>query len=65
MHLPGLVVMRGAITQRSRSDFKMTVHVSMSLSATRRRSAMLENVQNVIAIELLDAPQGLHFFSPL
>jgi histidine ammonia-lyase len=40
-------------------------YVSMGMSAARRLAAMLENAQNVIAIELLAAAQGLDFLAPL
>jgi histidine ammonia-lyase len=40
-------------------------YVSMGMSGARRLGPMLLNVQNVIAIELLAAAQGLDFLAPL
>jgi histidine ammonia-lyase len=40
-------------------------YVSMGMSAARRLVAMLENTQNVVAIEFLAAAQGLDFLYPL
>ena len=37
----------------------------MGMSAARRLKPMLENLQNVIAIELLSACQGIDFLAPL
>jgi histidine ammonia-lyase len=40
-------------------------YVSMGMGAARRLSAMLENLRNVLAIELLAACQGLEYLAPL
>jgi histidine ammonia-lyase len=40
-------------------------YVSMGMSAARRLKPMLDNLQNVLAIELLSACQGIDFLAPL
>jgi len=40
-------------------------HVSMATFAARRLHTMLDNVDNIIAIELLAAAQGIDFHEPL
>src|SRR6202789_1472178 len=40
-------------------------YVSMGMGAARRLSAMLENLRNVLAIELLAACHGLEYLAPL
>ena len=40
-------------------------YVSMGMSAARRLKPMLNNLQNVLAIELLSACQGIDFLAPL
>jgi len=40
-------------------------YVSMGMGAARRLSAMLGNLRNVLAIELLAACQGMEFLAPL
>jgi histidine ammonia-lyase len=40
-------------------------HVAMSAHAARRLAGMAENVQNIVAIELLAAAQGCDFHAPL
>ena len=40
-------------------------YVSMGMSASRRISAMLENLRNILAIELLAACQGIDLQAPL
>jgi histidine ammonia-lyase len=40
-------------------------HVSMAAHGARRLAAMAENVQNIVAIELLAAAQGCDFLAPL
>ena len=39
-------------------------HVSMATFAAMRLSAMLDNVANIVAIELLAAAQGIEFHHP-
>ena len=39
-------------------------HVSMATFAARRLHAMLDNVANIIAIEMLAAAQGIEFHDP-
>jgi len=40
-------------------------YVSMGMGATRRLRAMLENLRNILAIELLAACQGIDLLAPL
>jgi histidine ammonia-lyase len=40
-------------------------YVSMGMGASRRLKPMLENVENVLAIELLSATQGIELLAPL
>ena len=39
-------------------------HVSMATFAARRLHSMLDNVNNIVAIELLSAAQGIDFHHP-